>query len=107
MTASLAVVQDGEGVAIEPSEKQLAGCKSVHAMVFTAQGQMLLDESAGQFDIEQWEDVEAQLRKAALTATAASSEDKMMVNGNAEATPWLREALETSVRAGGAWREAG
>lgn len=98
----------GEGqVVLEPSEKELAGCQSVHAMAYDAHSGLLLDESAGSFGVEEWEQIAEALKEKALAAVAATSGDESMGNGVEEKTPWLREALEENVRKAGAWRESG
>lgn len=107
MSANLGVVRDENTVVIEPTEKELIGCKSVHAMSYSAQGDMLLNESAGQFDMRQWLEVAGELKKSAVAATAPASEDESMANGTAAAVPWMRQDLEENVQKAGAWREAG
>lgn len=107
MVSGLAAVGKDGDVVIDPVEKQLADCKSVHTMAFTSQGDLLLDESAGDFDLEQWQDVVEQLKKTCMAAMAPASEDESMINGNAEATPWLRQTLEEDVRDAAAWRDGG
>lgn len=98
----------GEGeVVIDPTEKQIGGCESVHAMVYTMQGDLLLNESAGDFDTEQWKDVADTLKRSAMAAIAPLSEDESMSNGVGESTPWIRQALEENVRDAGGWRETG
>ena len=101
-----AVTKDGD-VVIDPSEKVVMGCRSVHAMAYTAQGELLLDESAGDFDLQQRHEVAELLKKTSVAAIAPAGEDDSMVNSNAEATPWLRQALEENVRDAGAWRDSG
>ena len=107
MVAALAAVRDGGEVVVEPEEKALVGCKSVHAMAFTSQGDMLLDESVGDFDVGQWQTVAEKLKKAAMAATASKGEDESMANGATEGSPWLRQALEDKARQGSSWREQG
>ena len=107
MTVALGCVgKDGE-VVVDPEEKQVIAFESVHAMAYTREGDLLLNESSGVFDMEQWEEVAAELKKACMAAAATVSEDESMSNGVAERTPWLRQALEEKVRDAGAWRESG
>ena len=107
MIAGLGVVRDEGAVIIDPTEKELVGCKSVHAVAYSAQGGILLNESAGRFDIQQWQEVMGGLKKVAVLATTPASEDEPMTNGAAEAVPWMRQALETNVQLAGEWREGG
>ena len=107
IVATLGSFGKDEQVLVEPTEKELVGCRSLHAMVYTMEGDLLLDESAGDFDIEQWEEVAEALKRSALAAMASQSEDEDMSNGVGESTPWLRQALEENVRDAAAWRESG
>jgi exosome complex component RRP46 len=107
MVAALGCLM-GEGeVVIEPTEKQMVGCKSVHAMAYDLRGGLLLDESAGDFGVEEWEQVADALKEKALAAMAPAGEDESMSNGVDDSTPWLRQRLEEDVRKAGAWRESG
>lgn len=108
VVAGLAVVrEDGDGVVVDPDEKALAGCRSVHAMGFDALGELLLNESGGQFDLRQWHDVFAVLKTTAAVAIAPTGEDEAMMNGDGAPAPWLRQALEGNAREAGAWRGVG
>ncbi|WPH02561.1 Hypothetical protein R9X50_00542600 [Acrodontium crateriforme] len=104
MSASLvAVAETGETV-LEPSEKELAKSRSAHAFSFNTHGDLLLDESAGEFDSQMWESV-CQLAAKACADTVQRGEDEAMGNGAAEKLPWLRLELEDRAREGSAWRE--
>ena len=76
-------------------------------MAYSAEGDILLDQSAGNFDLGQWEEVAEHAKRACLAAVAMTGEDGSMVNGTAEAIPWLRQTLEENVSKGNAWRESG
>ena len=98
--------QEGQTV-LGPSEKELVGCKSVHAMAYALDGVLLLDESVGGFDVEEWEQIAEALKQKALAAMANGNEDQFMSNGVDTGAPWLRQNMEESVRKAGAWREGG
>ena len=105
MLATLAVVSANGSISVEPSEKELAGCKSVHAFAYTQQGEMLLSESAGSFELEQWKQVADEAEKACVAAMGPGGQDEEMANGAAEAVPWLRQALDEKARNAVAWRD--
>jgi exosome complex component RRP46 len=107
MVAALGCFTDEGQVVLEPAEKELVGCTSVHAMAYDLHGDLLLDESAGAFDVERWEQMAKALREKTMGAMATTGGDESMSNGVDESTPWLRHALEESVRKAGAWREGG
>lgn len=106
MAAGVGCLTDEGQVLLEPSEKELVGCKNVHAMAYDLHGGLLLDESAGDFDVEQWEQMAEALKGKTLAAIASTGEDEAM-NGVGEGEPWLREAMEENVKKAGAWREGG
>ncbi len=106
MVAALAVVREGE-VVVEPTEKDLVGCQSVHAMAYSMKGEMLLTESTGRFDLELWEDVSERLRETTMAAMAKAGEDEGMEGGAEKGEPWLRHALKENVVKANAWREGG
>ena len=87
MTAVLGCVgQDGK-VANHPTDKQLIECSSVHAMVYTMQGDLLLDESSGSFNMTQWDQIAEELKRSAVAAMASVDEDESMSNGDGEGAP--------------------
>lgn len=99
-----AVSQDGQ-VVLGPQEKDIASCRSLHAMAFNANGEQILDESSGDFDFDAWSRVADMAKQTSLAAIAPASEDAAMVNGDSQDQPWLRQALQDEARAAGAWRE--
>ncbi|KAK5124694.1 hypothetical protein LTR85_001407 [Meristemomyces frigidus] len=105
VTAALVVVSRGNDISVESTEKELVGCKSVHALAYTQHGEMLLSESAGDFDLNMWEEVADEAEKVCVAAVAPAGEDEEMANGAAEAAPWLRQELEERARDAVSWRE--
>lgn len=105
-SAVLAIVSVDGQVVLEPQEKEIAHCKSIHAMAFSASGEQLLNESSGTFTFDEWSEVADLAKKACIAAIAAEGEDTAMSNGAGQAEPWLRQTLEDEAKAAGAWREA-
>lgn len=111
VVAGLAVVRaDGEVLA-EPTEKQVVGCKSIHAMAFAIVGderKLLLNESAGKFDLEEWAKVEEVLKESAVAAVRKEADEDMEADGTSNTQgPWLKRAMVESATKGEAWREGG
>ncbi|KAK5170446.1 exosome non-catalytic core subunit rrp46 [Saxophila tyrrhenica] len=108
MVVGLGVAREGE-VVVEPGEKELLGCGSVHAVAWGMRGEMLMAESAGRFGVEEWEGVAGRLRGDAMGAIKNDEEDgdDVMDGEVGQKEPWLRQALGESVRDAGAWRETG
>jgi exosome complex component RRP46 len=107
MVAALGCSTDEGEVVLEPTEKELLECKSVHAMAYDLHGALLLEESAGEFGVEEWEQMADALKEKALAAMAPAGEDESMSNGVDESAPWLRQTLEENVRKASAWGESG
>lgn len=105
-SATLAVVTEKGDIVLEPGEKEVARCKSIHAMAFNAHGEQILDQSSGTFDLDVWEKVLDAAQRACLSAMAPLGEDAAMANGDQATEPWLRQTLQGRVRAASAWREA-
>jgi len=97
-TGGLAVAMPDATIILDPTEAELKGCKSIHAMIYTAQGDMLLSESAGLSSMTEWEAMAKQVKKALIGAARQSGEDHAMSNGNAQDEPWMRRALEERVQ---------
>ncbi|KAF2173009.1 hypothetical protein M409DRAFT_16959 [Zasmidium cellare ATCC 36951] len=105
-SAILATVSSDGRVVLEPQEKEIASCKSTHAMAFSANGEQLLNESSGNFNFDKWSKVADMAKQASIAAIGHVGEDTAMSNGGAQTEPWLRQALEDEAKAAGAWREA-
>ncbi|GAB7365616.1 hypothetical protein MBLNU230_g6685t1 [Neophaeotheca triangularis] len=104
VNATLGAVVSGSGAKMQPSEKNLAAAKSVHAMAYNHLGELLLNESAGEFDILLWEQVESLAQEACLAAMARDTEDETM-EGSAESAPWVRQTLQAKAEKDNAWKE--
>jgi exosome complex component RRP46 len=103
--ALVAVNKNGEIVA-GPGAEELEVCQSVHAMAFGFNGEMLLDESTGSFELEAWKAVADKAAERCAAAFADEGEDEAMANGDVEQEPWLRQALEEKVKDANSWRES-
>lgn len=106
LNSALVAVGKGEKVVVAPGVEELEVCESVHAMAFGAHGGLLLNESTGRFEMEVWETVAEKAMERCLAAFASEGEDEAMANGDVEQEPWLRQALEETVRDANAWRES-
>ncbi|KAK3672465.1 exosome non-catalytic core subunit rrp46 [Recurvomyces mirabilis] len=105
VVATLFTVTDSGVYEEEPDEKQLVGCKSVHAMAYSHRGELLLNESAGRFPWSEWEGVAERAEKTCFAAMASATGDEEMAGGVVEKSPWLRHELEERARVAVAWRE--
>jgi len=106
VNAALVAVSKNGDIVAGPKAEELEVCQSVHAMAFGAQGEMLLDESTGSFELDAWKAVADKAAERCAAAFADEGEDEAMSNGDVEQEPWLRQALEEKVRDANSWRES-
>jgi exosome complex component RRP46 len=106
VNAALVAVGKNGDVVVGPVAEELEVCQSVHAMAFGFNGEMLLDESTGSFELEAWKAVADKAAERCAAAFADDGEDEAMANGDVEQEPWLRQALEEKVKDANSWRES-
>jgi exosome complex component RRP46 len=105
IVAGLFATSAADEVSDNPGEREVGASKSLHTFAYNLHGEMLLNESVGDFGIELWEQVADRAQRVCLAAMAPAGEDQEMANGGAEAMPWLRQELEGQARKAVAWRE--
>lgn len=107
--AIVAVKRSGELV-VWPDTRQVKQAKSVHMFAYGRQGECLVMESEGHFDIDEWEEAEKVVRRVVVGAASTEDEDISMDQGGAEAGNTLlasmRRAVEVRVERDGRWRES-
>lgn len=100
---------DSEGTRIvDPSPTRLASATSAHVFAFSSTGDLLLAESEGRFDMDEWEDVYTDARAVCCTR---QDEQTMQIDGRDDAkNECLQGFVETvvrdHVRASRAWTDA-
>lgn len=104
MSAILAAVRQNGEIVLQPQDRDIASCTSIHAMAFNKHGEQQMDESSGNFDLETWELVVDTAQQACAAAIAHEGEDAFMANGGVTGEPWLRQALQNQIEATNVWR---
>jgi exosome complex component RRP46 len=107
MSAVLAILRNNGEVIYSPQEKDLLDCKSIHALAFNQDGEQLLEQSSGEFDLDLWEKVVDGAQSACLAAAGSAEEDTdMLDHAGAQSVrqAWLRQALEDRAKVVNAWR---
>lgn len=61
-TASIAALSD-DNLVQDPSPKQLVQASSVHVLAFSSQGQLIMEESEGSFDLPIWDKIYDEAKK--------------------------------------------
>jgi exosome complex component RRP46 len=105
MSATLVAIDHSGNMFSPPGPDDLIISNSLHALAFNAHGELLLDESSGNFNMATWEKAVDLAKTSCMNAIASTGEDESMAQGGAENEPWLRQALEEKVRKSNAWRE--
>lgn len=107
--AIVAIKRSGELV-VWPDTRQVKQAKSVHVFAYGRQGECLVMESEGDFDIDEWEEAERVVQRVVVGAASAEDDDISMDQGGAEAGHTLlasmRRAVEVRVDRDGRWRES-
>ena len=93
MTSVFLTVDSGGSVITGASLRALESASSVHALAFSLQGELLMVESEGSFDLETWETITEIAKSRCLDSTTeeASQEDVEMKGDN-------KAPLETLMR---------
>lgn len=107
--AIVAVKRDGVLV-LWPDTRQVKEARSVHIFAYGRQGEALVMESEGDFDMDEWEEAEKVVRQVVGASRVADDdgEDVSMSDGEGGAGTSLfatmRQAVETRVAKDGRWR---
>lgn len=103
--SAVLVTADKKGqIRADPEEKDIAQCASIHAMAFNTNGEQILEQSSGSFDLDTWDRVASSAKHSCAAAVASSSEDSTMANGDGQKEAWLRQALHDRAQTANAWR---
>jgi exosome complex component RRP46 len=111
-TATAAVVAVGaEGAStrtvVDPSQRELETANSTHVFAFTADGQLVLAESQGDFTMAQWEDTYA-IAKNVCCEAAKEDTVEMVLGDEKQVGPdmhrFLRSTMESKVAEDLMWR---
>lgn len=93
-----------EKIIVDPTLVQISRARSVHALAFTSEGDLLLVESEGQFSLAEWDEVAGAARKVCF-----HSEDDMAVDTDGKPRPadmkqFIRTVMASKVAADLHWR---
>ncbi|KAI9834913.1 MAG: exosome non-catalytic core subunit rrp46 [Thelocarpon superellum] len=95
---------------LDPSSKQCEEASSAHVLAFTSQGALLLAESEGDFDLDQWEEVFDRAKSACCgPSNAKGDEDALMEDESPDPMPrqqMLRDVMRAKVARDQSWKES-
>ena len=101
---SIAVDKSGK-LEANASTKALMKAASVHVLAFSSQGDLLLAESEGSFDIDQWEKVYAEAKSICYKDRTAGGDDAMEQDDKAQnLQSFMEDALEERVQKARNWK---
>jgi len=114
-TSVLAALISGGGkgstVVLDPTEKEVAVASSLHVFAWSSRGELVLAESEGAFDVEQWEEAAEAARKRCVGAKGGAAGDADVEMGDATGTGavqsldgWLRSSVAKELTAATRWR---
>lgn len=110
--ASTAIAVSAAGELVQnPSANDFKSATSVHALVFSSRGHLLLNESDGDFDLTTWEkvlDLAQSICLSGVDGTKAVHDGDIDMDGLDVATETLdqavRDAVEDRIRENFAWK---
>ena len=109
LATTVAVMKGTKELETNPSVKEIRGASSLHVLGFSSMGELVLVESEGRFNFEEWQAVEELARRACL-ANVGNTCDLKMQDGEVEERGTsvlneLRSAVEAKVAADNRWME--
>lgn len=107
-TAAIVAASSGE-IVHDPSIKDISVASSLHALAISSSGDLLLNESEGEFDLETWEAVvdQAQAICKGEHPTSADKDVRMAedgVTGQQGLEGYVRDAIADKIQHDHAWR---
>lgn len=104
--ASIAVSADGTLIR-DPTPRQRRAATSEHVLAFTSQGDHLVAESEGRFDMETWEMVVAEAMHVCRGYADPPGEDVSMDSGDsANIEGFVRNVVQAKVMIDQRWKES-
>jgi exosome complex component RRP46 len=103
----LAIMEDGKVVQF-PTIIEIQQAASVHVLAFTSRGELLVDESEGDFNLDDWNLIFEEAQRICCGAGAASGVDAVMDesrSGSGGLTGFLRSTLEAKVTTDLKWKK--
>lgn len=102
------IVGEGKSKKItqNPTVVDIKKANSVHVLAFTSHGDLLVNESEGDFSFEDWEEIHDEAERICCGSEAAADEDVMRDEGEEDGgmMQFVKSALEEKVEADMHWR---
>jgi len=108
MTSILLALMDDGKIIQYPTIREIQQATSVHVLAFTSNGELLVDESEGDFNIDDWDLIFEKAQRVCCGAGEAADIDVMSDESeedNSGLTGFLRSTLEQKVTSDLKWRK--
>jgi exosome complex component RRP46 len=108
VTSALLALMDGGKIIQYPTIREIQQATSVHVLAFTSHGELLVNESEGDFNIDDWDLIFEKARHICCGSEEAGDVDAMLdegEEGNGGLTGFLRSTLEEKVASDLKWRK--
>lgn len=100
----LAISKSGD-IIPEPSVQTASTAASLHALAFSSKGHLLLNESQGEFDFDNWERVHQRALALCRGSQPSEGEDVAMESSDGQPLEGLiRETVEDKVHRDYSWK---
>ena len=108
MTSVFLAVDSGGSIIDSPQLRTLENASSIHALAFSLQGELLMVQSEGSFDLPTWEIITdmAQSKCRDTTLKAGLEDVEMKENERAPLETLVRDLLEEKFRNAEHWRHS-
>jgi exosome complex component RRP46 len=108
MTSTLLAIMDNGNIVQYPTIREIQQASSVHVLAFTSHGELLVNESEGDFNIDDWDLIFEKAQRICCGTGKAADVDAMLdegEEGNGGLTGFLRSTLEEKVTSDLKWRK--
>jgi exosome complex component RRP46 len=106
---AIAVNEGAKSLVVDPSPRDLERAQSAHVLAFTAQDELVLVESEGDFSMQEWDDVCEAAKKTCCQSEKKAGGIDMITDDNEDGSGpdlrhFVRSTLEEKVAADLHWK---
>jgi exosome complex component RRP46 len=108
VTSTLLALMDDGKIIQYPTIREIQQATSIHVLAFTSHGELLVDESEGDFSIDDWDLIFEKAQRICCGTGQAADVDAMLdegEEGNGGLTGFLRSTLKEKVTSDLKWRK--
>ncbi len=109
LTATFLAVDQNEQIISEPCPQVVRTATSIHVFAFSSEGELLVNESGGDFGIDVWEKLYEKAKMFCLGTESADSESEdtsMDSNNDANLKELMNDVVRRKVAAENKWKDS-